>query len=254
MPISQTNVSIRKNLMHKPDKNGPSIKLFLIMCVVYLFGTIPIFAGLAYFYKIFDISPSGLKTHLSEKLFLAQILLTILIVCYLWTKYREYLFGDNWKQNIRQYIITGLKWSIPVFIYHSFSLAVPSLREKLFKEIYSVGFIFSDGITGLGLLMFLCLILIGAINEEFLFRGILLKRMLDFFNSNVSLIFSSLIFALSHFLYSKIVPGNLISHFLIGMLCGVAFLSSRSCISSFLPHLSNNLICFLFIYTRTIFT
>jgi len=234
--------------MDKTDKKVPSSIVFLVICGIYYFGTIPIFAGIAYVYKVLEISSSSLKADLSGKIFLAQTFLAIFMICYLWSKYEDYFLGDNWKGNIKQYIVTGLKWSVPVLIYHSFSVFVPSLREKLINDVSSLDIISSDSLSGLGLLMLFCLILAGVVIEEFIFRGMLLNKIRDFFSAHVSLVLSSLIFALSHFLYSKIVPGDMVSHFLIGILCGAAFLSSRSCISAFVPHLLNNLICSLYIY------
>lgn len=234
--------------MDKTDKKAPSGKVFLVICGIYYFGTIPIFAGIAYIYKILEIPPSGLKDQLSGKIFLVQTFLALFMICYLWIKYEDYFLGDHWKENIKQYIVTGLKWSAPILIYYSFSMFVPSLREKLINDVSSLGIISSDSLSVLGLLMLFCLISAGVIIEEFIFRGMLLNKMRDFFSIHVSLVSSALIFALSHFLYSNIVPGDMVSHFLIGILCGAAYLSSRSCISAFVPHLLNNLISSLYIF------
>jgi membrane protease YdiL (CAAX protease family) len=233
--------------MDRPADQEPSIVPFIVIGGIYLFGTIPIFGGIAFLYKIFAIPPDSLRANLDEYILLTQTVLTILLACFSIVQYKTIFFGDSWRSDFKKCLITGLKWSIPVVLYHLIVISVPSLRDSLINNISNIETISVKSISRSGLNYFLSLALAGAILEELLFRGILLKKILRYVNTALSLTISSIIFSLTHFIFYKIVPGDLINHFFIGILCGAAFLKYRSCISAIVPHLLHNFIWFLYI-------
>ncbi len=188
-----------------------------------------------------------IKANLSESILVVHICITITLIYYLVKRYSIYLLSENWKSNYINYFIVGLKWSIPLLTIHIISLLIPSIREKVIADYLSMRIISVKNISYIGLLIFSIWVLSGAIFEEIVFRGIFLKKLQKILNATQSVFIIACLFALSHFAFSQINLSELINAFIVGLLCGFAFMSTKSCISAFVPHLLNNAFCIVFV-------
>jgi hypothetical protein len=130
---------------------------------------------------------------------------------------------------------------------HIISLAIPSIREKLIEDYLSMKIIKINGISNFSLIIFSTWMLLSAIFEEIIFRGVILQKLQGFLNSFLCVFITASLFALSHFVFSPINIGDLTSGFFVGLLCGFAFIKTGSCISAIVPHLLNNAICVGFV-------
>ena len=104
-----------------------------------------------------------------------------------------------------------------------------------------------ENLTVLKLAVFSIWILLAAVLEELVFRGIFQQKLQKVINPNLSVFIASGLFTLSHCFYFHAKTSNIVNWYLIGLLSGFAFKKSFSCISSFIPHLINNAISIIFL-------
>ncbi len=233
--------------MDKID-NEPPLKLTFILILIYLFAAIPFTIGITYALTNTGYTVDRIKAILSEIVLLAQIGITSSLTILLASKYLNFLLSDGWKKKFIIYLKIGLKWALPILILHVFSLLIPIIRENVISGYLSTEIITVKGASKLTLFLFSAWLIIGAIFEEFFFRGIVLNKLQKFTSNTISVLISASIFALSHFVFSKISIGSLTSSFMVGVLSGFAYTSTGSCLSAIVPHLLNNIICAGFVW------
>ncbi|WMJ82176.1 CPBP family intramembrane glutamic endopeptidase [Clostridium sp. MB40-C1] len=123
------------------------------------------------------------------------------------------------------FIIIGFRlfyeYSIGSFVN---KLDVNPIVEKAFEELASTPLIF-----------FISVCIVAPIFEEILFRGIILNGMAKALNEKLAIIISSFLFALIHM---NLVQG--INAFLLGLILGIIYLSTKSIYLSIFAHLINN--------------
>lgn len=79
--------------------------------------------------------------------------------------------------------------------------------------------------------------IIAPIFEEVLYRGILLKGLINKYNSKIAIVYSALIFGIAHL---NIPQG--INAFLLGLILGTVFYYTRSIYLCMIMHFVNNLL------------
>ena len=140
--VAQYHLSQCDFHMSKLFKNNslkiPSLKLSILMIIIYLFSVVPIIAGIIYFLVSIEYPTKSIKSNLSEVMMIVQICLTSSMTYYLVKRYSDYLLSDSWRANFKNYLRVGLKWSIPLLILHIISLSMPSTREKLIEHYFSM--------------------------------------------------------------------------------------------------------------------
>ena len=244
----QYDFYMNKSVESIPSKI-PSLKLSIVILLIYLFAIVPLLAGIMYVLVSLGYPLKILKSNLSESILISQICLTTAMIYYFFTRYSDYLLSVGWRANFFTYLRVGLKWSIPLVIIHIISLSVPNIREKLLENYLSMKIISVKGITNISLIIFSIGAILGAIFEEFFFRGIILQKLQGILNKSLSVLIAAGLFTLSHFVFSPIKIGDLTSGFFVGLLCGFAFTATGSCLSAIVPHLLNNAICIGIVWT-----
>jgi len=73
--------------------------------------------------------------------------------------------------------------------------------------------------------------LVAPVWEEFIFRGFLLPSFTRYFRADVSILLSSLIFALAHFSIERLIPLTF-----LGMLMCVVYLRSKNILAPIILH------------------
>ena len=242
-------ISIMSEPVKSISSESPSLKLSILIILVYLFAIVPLVAGTIYVLVLAGYPLKIIKSNLSVSILIAQICLTITITYYLIKKYSAYLLSYEWRANFINYLCVGLKWSIPLIIIYIISFSIPSSREKLIEYYLSMKIITVKSISNLSLLIFSIWVLLSAICEEIIFRGIILQKLQRVLNSTLSVFITAGFFAFSHFIFFHIEIGDLINAFIVGLVSGFAFTATRSCISAIVPHLLNNAVCIIFVST-----
>jgi membrane protease YdiL (CAAX protease family) len=190
-----------------------------------------------------------MRANLSESIIIAQICVTAVLTYHLVKKYSDYLFSSKWKASYIQYLLIGMKWSMPIVVIHIIFLSIPSLRHNLTEEYFSMKILTVKGISNFRFIIFSIWLILGALFEELIFRGIFLQKLQKFINNALCVIITAGLFGLSHFIFSPIKIGYIASIFIVGLLSGFAFTSTGSCISAIVPHLLNNVICIVIVWT-----
>lgn len=226
----------------------PSLKLSFFFILLYQFAAMPFAALIIYGFIFLGFGCYNLRAYFSEVFITAQIALTSFLTFILIKKYPNFLLSKEWRKSYLRYLAVGLKFSFPILLLHGISLSIPIVREKLISGYLSMKIISLKDASSFALIIFSFLLALCAIFEELFFRGIIVQKLQKITNRNLSIIISATFFAIFHFFFSEINIGKLTSSFLIGVLSGVAFTSTGSCISAILPHLINNIICVGFIW------
>ena len=226
----------------------PSLKLSILIILIYLFAMVPLLAGIMYVSISIGYPLKIIRSNLSDSILIAQICLTTAMIYFFFKRYSDYLLSGGWRANFFNYLRVGLKWSIPLVIIHIISLSIPSIREKLVENYMSMKIISVKGITNFSLIIFSIGAILGAIFEEIFFRGIILQKLQGILNKSLSVLIAAGLFTLFHFVFSPIKIGDLTSGFFVGLLCGFAFTATGSCLSAIVPHLLNNAICVGFVW------
>jgi len=219
---------------------GPSIVLTIVFYLVYLLGEIPIIVGLAYVSRWCNLPPDIATQYLSQSIWFIRIVLTISLIFFLARNYSAYLLTKDWKANLFAFSLKGLKWSLLLVLFYAVTLSFPSTRSNLLEYYHSTNIISSQSIKPVLFFLFAIFVLLGAIFEEFVFRGIVLQKLQKLLGQNLSVIISAVLFGFAHLTVFGFSIAKLLNAVLVGLFCGFAFKETRSCISAFVPHLVNN--------------
>ena len=220
----------------------PSLWFSFILFLIYIYGTILLSLGTAHGFVLLGFSPEYAIANLSEIIFASQIVITSALTILLMRRYLDFLLSKSWSKNYLQYIKIGLKWASPILFFYALFLIVPVSRENIIFSYLSSKDITIKGASNFTLMLLSIISVLGAIFEEFIFRGILVPKLQKFTNNTTSVLISASLFALSHFVFAKVGISTLCGIFLIGVLSGFAYTSTGSCIASIWPHLLNNII------------
>jgi membrane protease YdiL (CAAX protease family) len=105
-----------------------------------------------------------------------------------------------------------------------FILPLPEWKELTFTSVNTSSFY-----------TIIATVMLAAIMEEMLFRGIIMEALLHRYSGGIALLQSSLLYMLAH-----PDPSQMPGAFLLGLLCGFFYLRLRDLCSCFLIHLTNN--------------
>lgn len=133
---------------------------------------------------------------------------------------RDYLFASLL---VVSYIFITYGW----FDYILFSIPTGDMFESAMEYFESLPIVI--------LLIETCII--APIFEEVLYRGILLKGLINKYNSKIAIVYSALIFGIAHL---NIPQG--INAFLLGLILGTVFYYTRSIYLCMIMHFVNNLL------------
>jgi membrane protease YdiL (CAAX protease family) len=218
----------------------PSNFFIIAVAVVYLFSSIPIVVSIGYLLKII-----GLQDHIISSAILyieniIQILISITLTIFILNRNYTFILSKEWKSNYLIYIKSGLIWSSPLAIFiitHLASLhfGVNEINHSINRYRYYVDQ------NSLNILLYFIILTAAAFTEETIFRGMILNKLLYKYNAILSVLISSILFSISHFICYYDFH-SFLSTFIVGLLSGFSFLSSRSIISSVIPHFINNII------------
>lgn len=225
----------------------PSLRTGIIFLFIYLFGTFLIVVGSKHIFILGGFSKGAIESLLLNGSTLIQIILMVLMTYFLLRNYSDYLFSSDWNHKLINYLMIGLKWSIPLVILHTISLSIPSTRVNLIEDYTRMRIISFENLSISKLVVFSIWVLLGAILEELIFRGIFQHKLQKRINPNLSVFVVSGLFTLFHCFYFHAKTNNIVNWYLIGLLSGFAFKKNYSCISSFIPHLANNAIGIMFV-------
>ena len=132
---------------------------------------------------------------------------------------REKIITSDWfslQNRVKDFFIGGLIGSICIFL--GFLIIINSNWNQV-----ETGYLRFDYLLG-SLFLFLCV----AFLEESVFRGYMLRKLLEKFSPIVSLTLSSLIFSLLHCFNEEITILSIINIFFIGLLLGMLFLKTKN--------------------------
>jgi len=223
-------------------KQGP-LTVAILCTLIYLFGGFPIiyvFAHIVRNLEIVDFPIDLTKLDSSYVASILQIVLTSALTYFLIKRYGTYLFSHYWKTCFGKYLVVGLKWSIPIIILHAISLSIPSVRNKIVAHYLTVNGAPLQDLSKVIFILFSVRILICAIFEELISRGIIQQKLEKFFSPTLSVFVAAGFFALAHCIYYDIETGTIVSAYFLGLLCGFAFKRTRSCLSAIVPHIVTN--------------
>jgi uncharacterized protein len=92
------------------------------------------------------------------------------------------------------------------------------------------------------ILIFVAIVLIAPVLEEFVFRGLIQSTFAEYFNIKIALIIQALLFAINHE-----TPAAMIVTFISGIVFGYLVFKTKSIIAGILPHIGVNLYAFIMI-------
>jgi len=171
----------------------------------------------------------------SNSIFIISFHISLLLFGY------SFLYSGNHRSTIKSLIGKCNLATLKVILLYSifgFLLLIFILFSLYIIWIY-LNFPISNGvvdkISAFSPLLILTAIFLAPLSEEIFFRAFLVKR--------VGIIFSSLLFALSHFAYNS--DFELVGAFFIGLVLAYTFKKSKSIIPSILIHFIYNLIIML---------
>lgn len=226
-----------------------SLSIGICSLLIFLFAEWPIIYVLKYLAKFFSVPRDFIEVNSYYILLVVKVLLVSLLTLFLIKRYTIYLFSHDWKKNLLNYLLVGLKWSIPILILHIISWNITSVRERLVDQYVSLGIVSIVDLSRTLFILFSAYTLIGALFEEIVFRGIIQQKMENFFRPSLSIFATAAIFTLAHCIHLLPTASNIVNVYLLGLLCGFAFNRTRSCISAFIPHVVNNTEALIFIST-----
>lgn len=216
----------------------PSLIVAIICVLIYLFGAFPIAYAVAYGLKIANFSTNEISLILSYVPSIVLLILVSALTYFLIKRYSTYLFSYHLKSRFVNHLIVGIKWSIPLIIFHGIILSIPGVREKIIETHMKETLLFDSSV--IKLILFSARGLISAIFEELICRGIIQQKLEKLFTPTSSVFLAAGVFSLAHCVYYDMLSSTVLSAFLLGILSGFAFKQTRSCISAFIPHMINN--------------
>ncbi len=159
----------------------------------------------------------------------------------------------NKSSNIQWLSISGTVVSVFMFsmgafylTYYPLSLVAPNFAEEIIifsEQIYSPP---TSGTLIYNILLFLEIVVVAPIVEEFFFRGIILHRWATKWGVKPAIIASSILFGFCHL--------NFLGLSLFGVVMAILYLKTRSLIAPIFAHALNNAIAFVWIVTEAKFS
>lgn len=223
--------------------NIPSYLVALSSVIFYYFAMPPLVFVVIYSLNQIGCPVESMKSCLYNVAISLQVIIGASISIILLKKYGFFLLSPEWRKNFMFFVKIGVKWSIPILIVHLLISLIPFIRQMYIEKQQIIGSFSVNNAGATKALLFSLLSIVGAIAEELIFRGVILQKLTVFINDNKSVFITAALFAFSHFIYLKFGIGQLTSSFVVGLLCGYAFMEAKSCISAMLPHIINN--CFV---------
>jgi len=178
------------------------------------------------------------------------VALTLLLASLAYPAYRVYKHTSFAEIGVK---VHGLRTAIiqnwrPMAIYMVAMGLLVRVVEWLYPPFYQYGIETSpvDAIVA-PLVSFIQVVALGPPSEEILFRGILQRYTAFFAPSKAAIVYSSVVFALTHFAAGDplSVALDLTFHFLHGCFYGLIFSRSQNALISFIPHSLWNLSAFI---------
>ncbi|MCI1646941.1 MAG: CPBP family intramembrane metalloprotease [Bacteroides sp.] len=201
-----------------------AIKLVLIYLLMQILGMLVVtpFAMLYSFMEYGDIQ------RMAEFSLTPSLLAGFLLMgAYLWKQ--GYLSGD--KQMYSFIGIPYLGWSVVACISAIFLVDFITSRLSFLPDWMNNTFnILQSGWFGI-----VCIAVLGPVLEELLFRGAITKVLLQRYSPMKAIIFSALIFGISH-----INPAQVVGACLVGLLLGWLYYKSGSVVPGIIIHILNN--------------
>lgn len=220
------------NLMLKKYR----IQILLVYYVIFmvLLASLPITANIMSFLANGDIYKAS--EYLTIFLYVTHIVLFVIV----YLTFREDLkvkikeFSTNFKKNLK-YIVLGL---ISIFISNMI-IGLFIQQSGTNQETLST---MQQGSVGLMIVCFyLITVIIGPINEEIIFRRILIGDGKKYLSVIGSLIFSSITFSLIHIHSIKEIT-LIIPYMCTGVILGFVYIKNNNIITSISLHILNNLV------------
>jgi len=157
-----------------------SLTVAILFMSIYLFGGFPIIYLFVKFLALVNFPIDLIKVNSYYVTSTFQIVMVIVLNYFMLKRYRNYLLSYNWKMCFGKYLIVGLKWSIPVIILNSIFISIPSLRNGIISNYVTMRTSPLRDLSETIFILFSVRILICAIFEEFLFRGIIQQKLEKF--------------------------------------------------------------------------
>ena len=133
---------------------------------------------------------------------------------------REKIITSDWfspQNRVKEFFIGGLLGS--VFIFLGFLIIINLNWNQVEIAPLRLNFLFGSSFT----------LLCGAFFEELVFRGYVLRKLLERFSPIISLSFCSLIFSLLHgFFNDNVTLLSIVNIFLAGFLLGILFIKTKN--------------------------
>lgn len=219
----------------------PSYITALTIAVIYYFAVIPLIYAIIYTLNQLGYPIESMKSYFHSTAISLQIIIGAIISITLLKKYNAFLLSIEWRKKFVSFLKIGFKWSIPILIVH-FLISIFPLIRKVYFENHQIIVSFSVDSVGLTKTsLFSLQLILGAIAEELIFRGVILQKLSIVIDENKSVIIVALLFASSHFILSEFNIGHFTGNLILGLLGGYAFVQTRSCIPAIMPHIINNL-------------
>lgn len=220
-------------------KKSPKLRFAIFLILFYMFASLLALIALDQIGRYLPFHNYFLRPNYTLFLVFQNIVIVAMLV-YLPLNYPDYLLSQNWRINSSKYVSVGLKWTIPILIFYLFSILTSGtwdtwsvneeyLRNQISKNLTEPHFLLAGSQA-----------LMGAVVEEFLFRGILQKKVQSYCHPSISILFTTSIFTFLHCIYSTPKLMSIIAWVTIGIVSGCAFNKTNSCISSIVPHLTSN--------------
>ena len=178
----------------------------------------------------------------------------IYVVIILYFIYRLRIFGDGFKEDLRNIfskispkslliiVLVNVFFSYGMLYLSNFALTyIPGFRDLLFTPLFSIMAFSSFGVFG-GLIS---IIFISPICEELLFRGVFLNKLKIIVPTSFAIIITSILFGALH------GYGSIISAFVFGVCMCILYLKTNNILTCILAHFLNNLLAEFLVHIDT---
>ncbi|MFA6118872.1 MAG: CPBP family intramembrane glutamic endopeptidase [Parachlamydiales bacterium] len=240
------------------ESSKVGIIYFSVVFFIYLFDRFGISSAIFIFIKYFKIHIDPIPFAIYSNLFLDLFLLFLLVLfCvkenFKTTKQIFKIKSPNSCSVSYDIFIGIISWTI---IYPIVSLASSLLsifvlvvfKTEILPDQLAINFIKSAmPYPTYFILALIMIVILAPIIEEFIFRGVLQNYLKNYFNTAISIILTSSIFALFHFsLLQKLANVTILgSIFILGCFLGFLYEKQKSLISNIFLHASFNAITIL---------
>jgi len=232
---------------YKPTKT-PSLKAVILTLLTYLLGSLAIVVVILFNVGVhgvaFGISIEKLESFVGAITHITSFFFFLIMTIFLVKRYSGYLFSGSWKINLYSHLKTGLMWSIPFIILTGIIVLIPEARAESLNFYLLENNLSWENITIMIVILISAETLIVSFLEELIFRGMIQQYISKFVTPVISILITAGIFTLAHFgkfFFLPVSLGNVGYWFIAGIFTGFAFNKTKSCISSFIPHLVGNL-------------